>query len=270
VRTVLICHAEAPLHRDGIARWLASVSELAGILVIAEPPRTRWRRARRELRRSGIAGFLDVIAFRAYYRLAWARSDRAWSRRVLTDLRSQFLPVPPATPICITGSPNSAEAQQFVRAAEADVALALCKTILRPAVFETPRFGTFVLHPGICPEYRNAHGCFWALATRDLRRVGMTLLRVDRGIDTGPIFGQYGCSFDERRESHVVIQHRAVLENLTEIGSRLVEIVEGDAVPIDVGTRHSAVWGQPRLTAYLHWKAAARRAAHESTVAALS
>ena len=39
--------------------------------------------------------------------------------------------------------------------------------------------GTFVMHPGICPEYRNAHGCFWALANRDLARVGMTLLRAD-------------------------------------------------------------------------------------------
>src|SRR5436309_328007 len=27
-----------------------------------------------------------------------------------------------------------------------------------------PARGTFVLHTGICPEYRNAHGCFWALA----------------------------------------------------------------------------------------------------------
>ena len=47
------------------------------------------------------------------------------------------------------------------------------------------------MHPGICPEYRNAHGCFWALANRDLNKVGMTLLRIDKGVDTGPTFGYY-------------------------------------------------------------------------------
>jgi len=44
------------------------------------------------------------------------------------------------------------------------------------------RSAAFVLHPGICPEYRNAHGCFWALVNRDLARVGVTLLRADRGV----------------------------------------------------------------------------------------
>ena len=69
--------------------------------------------------------------------------------------------------------------------------------ILKRTIFEIPRAGTFVLHPGICPEYRNAHGCFWALANRDLDRVGMTLLRVDAGIDTGPVYLHGTCDFDE-------------------------------------------------------------------------
>ena len=54
---------------------------------------------------------------------------------------------------------------------------ARCKVILKEKIFGIPRVGTFVMHPGICPEYRNAHGCFWALVRRDLERVGMTLLR---------------------------------------------------------------------------------------------
>jgi methionyl-tRNA formyltransferase len=116
-----------------------------------------------------------------------------------------------------------------------------------------------VLHPGICPEYRNAHGCFWALVNRDPSRVGLTMLRIDRGIDTGPIFLQAGCSFDERADSHIVIQYRAVLENLEAIRRTLVEICRGTAKPLSVAGRKSAVWGQPRLSSYFRWKYAARR-----------
>jgi len=139
-----------------------------------------------------------------------------------------------------------------------DLAIARCKVILKREIFEVPRVGTFVMHPGICPEYRNAHGCFWALVNRDLDRVGMTLLKVDAGIDTGPVYLHGTCDFDERRESHTVIQHRAVVENLDAIGHILLALCRGEHVAaVNTEGRRSATWGQPRLTQYLRWKWAA-------------
>ena len=114
------------------------------------------------------------------------------------------------------------------------------------------------MHPGVCPEYRNAHGCFWALAHRDLERVGMTLLRIDRGVDTGPVYGYYSYPFDEVAESHMVITHRVVFENLDALRHKLEEIHDGLAEPIDTRNRKSQAWGQPWLTRYLAWKHAAR------------
>jgi methionyl-tRNA formyltransferase len=131
--------------------------------------------------------------------------------------------------------------------------------------------GTFVLHPGICPEYRNAHGCFWALTRRDFERVGMTLLRVDPGIDTGPIFLHGTYDFDEVEESHSVIQYRTVTENLDAIADILTALCRGEQVPpVAVEGRASAVWGQPQLTAYLRWKWQARRRRNERRIPALS
>ena len=136
---------------------------------------------------------------------------------------------------------------------------------LKPAIFELARKGTFVLHPGICPEYRNAHGCFWALANRDLSRVGMTLLRVDTGVDTGPIYLQATCVIDEAHESHIVIQYRVVLDNLDAIGRTLVSIGRGEEqTPLQTTGRRSATWGQPRLSDYLRWKRTARRSRNDS------
>jgi methionyl-tRNA formyltransferase len=143
--------------------------------------------------------------------------------------------------------------------------------ILKQSIFAIPRVGTFVLHPGICPEYRNAHGCFWALTRRDFDRVGMTLLRVDPGIDTGPIFLHASYAFDEVEESHSIIQWRTVTENLDAVADILIALSRGEAVqPLCVEGRESAVWGQPQLTAYLRWKREARRRRHESRIPALS
>ena len=115
------------------------------------------------------------------------------------------------------------------------------------------------MHPGICPEYRNAHGCFWALAKRDLNKVGMTLLKIDKGVDTGPAYGYYTSRYDELTESHIVIQHRVVLDNLDALRTKLLEIFGGVATPLDTSGRPSAVWGKPWLTSYLKWKSQARR-----------
>ncbi|HXH24993.1 MAG TPA: formyltransferase family protein, partial [Vicinamibacterales bacterium] len=174
-------------------------------------------------------------------------------------------------PRIVVTTPNSDPARDFLQSVRPDLVIARCKVILEPRVLDMPRFGTFVLHPGICPEYRNAHGCFWALARRDLGRVGVTLLRADRGVDTGPIYFQGGCTFDELRESHIVIQYRAVLDNLEPIGRTLQALGGGECVPpLRTDGRASIAWGQPRLTQYLRWKWAARRNRDARRVAALS
>jgi folate-dependent phosphoribosylglycinamide formyltransferase PurN len=258
---VLICHEQDRLDTEGLASWLASTLRLGGLILIRDTRGRLWRASRREIRRIGWLRFLDVIAFRAYARLRLAAADNAWKTQAVAGLRARYPADLTAVPTLVVSSPNSAEAREFMAALQPDIAIARCKVILKREVFEIPRAGTFVMHPGICPEYRNAHGCFWALVNRDLERVGMTLLKVDAGIDTGPVYLHGTCDIDEVRESHTVIQHRAVIENLDTIGRILFALCNGEQVPsINTEGRHSATWGQPRLTKYLRWRWNARRA----------
>lgn len=247
------------MNRFGLARWLASFTELSAIVVIREPGARLRRRIRREIERVGVLRFLDVLAFRAYYRLRLAAKDAEWTQATLDGLVRRYAEVPASCVVLETPSPNSGEALKLLQEVRPDLVLARCKNILGRQVFETARAGTFVMHPGVCPEYRNAHGCFWALAHRDLQNVGMTLLRIDAGVDTGPVYGYYGCRFDERRESHIVIQSRVVFDNLDALRAKFEEILNGTAQTIDTAGRRSRAWGQPWLTSYARWKLAARR-----------
>ena len=174
-------------------------------------------------------------------------------------MKGLFPPVPLQTCILTTHSPNSEEAAQLLRELSPDIVIARCKVLLKKEVFTIPKRGTFVMHPGICPEYRNSHGCFWALARGDTNRVGTTLLQIDTGIDTGPVFGYYSYEFDEMRESHIVIQHRTLLRNLDLLRQKLLDIYNGTAQPLTLSNRQSAEWGQPWLTCYLAWKHQAQR-----------
>jgi hypothetical protein len=252
-RVVLICHQRDRLDSEGLASWIAGTMTLAGLIVISDDTRRLWTAARREVRRSGWLGFLDVVAYRLFARLRLHASEQAWKAAQLERLKSAYPANLDRVPRVAVANPNSDAARDFLNGVEPDMV------------------GTFALHPGVCPEYRNAHGCFWALANRDLDRVGMTLLKIDKGIDTGPVYLQAGCAVDEVSESHVVIQYRVVMENLDRIASTLIALFNGVAVePVETAGRRSAAWGQPRLTRYLRWKRAARAKSNATSLPAVS
>jgi formyl transferase-like protein len=272
MKTLLICHAGDRLNEVGLSRWLGSFSDLVGIVIVHESNRRMWKRIRREIKRVGFLRFLDVLAFRVYYRFLHATRDRRWEERRLEQICMAYPQLSSAVPVLLTSSPNSKEALEFITRSQPDIMIARCKTLLKETVFSTPSRGTFVMHPGICPEYRNAHGCFWALANGDKGRVGMTLLRIDKGVDTGAVYGYYTYKFDEVKDSHTTIQHRVVFDNLEELRNKFEEIYCGNARTIDTTGRASAAWGQPWLTRYLSWKWKARRGQRrsESHIAAVS
>jgi folate-dependent phosphoribosylglycinamide formyltransferase PurN len=232
---------------------------LAGIVVICEPKSRLWKRIKREIKRVGPWRFFDVLAMRIYSRLLLAGNDRRWVEQMLRNVEARYPDIPTSTRILQTPNPNSKQSEQLLREVQPDLILARCKNLLNERIFGLARIGTFVMHPGVCPEYRNAHGCFWALAMRDKQKVGMSLLKIDKGVDTGPVFGYYGCDYDEVRESHNIIQQRVVFDNLEELRGKFEEILAGRAIPIDVSGRRSQAWGQPWLSAYLRWKRAARK-----------
>lgn len=259
-RTVLICHHDDLLNRVGLARWLAATTSLAGVIVIQENRQRQSKRIRKEIQRVGWLRFADVLAFRLYFKLFLAKPTRAWEEQTLTTLCEQFPTVTEATRWLSVTSPNAPEVESFLREAQPNLVIARCKTLLKKSIFTVPTHGTFVMHPGICPQYRNAHGGFWALAMNDRANVGMTLLKIDAGIDTGPVYGYFRCEFDELSESHAVIQHKTVFDNLITLRDRLLDIYRGVAEPQSTAGLPSHEWGQPWLTAFWRYRALAKQA----------
>lgn len=253
MRTVLIYHEDDIIDRDVTAGWLASFSDLAGLVILREKPGRMKTRIKREMKRVGPLRFLDVLAFRLYYKFVLADSDEEWKNITATKYRKKYGEIGDV-PRIIAASPNSNDVKAFLEKAQPDIIVARCKTILKKEIFSIAKTGTFVFHPGICPEYRNAHGCFWALAEGELDKVGLTLLKIDEGVDTGPVFGYFTYEYDAGKESHIRIQNRVFTENLNEIEKKLEEINAGAAVALDTEGRTSKTWGQPWLSKYLEIK----------------
>ncbi len=133
----------------------------------------------------------------AYYRLRLAGADRSWVAAEERRLEARYPPLPASVPVHETSDPNYEATRRFLESVAPDLALARCKSLLRKEIFEIPPDGTIVLHPGICPEYRNAHGCFSV-------RPGVTFTAsappccASTRASTGPIDAFYQPEIDER------------------------------------------------------------------------
>jgi hypothetical protein len=260
-KIAFVCHDDETLNRHILPAWAAGFADVVGIVAIRENATVKRRRIRAEARRVGLLRLLDVLAFRLYYQLTLAKEDRAWERRELKRLAAIWQDRPGPVPVCVTANPNEPQVGEFLRSCAPDLVIARCKWLLRKEIYSIARLGTFVLHPGICPEYRNSHGCFWALANRDLSKVGLTFLKIDDGIDTGPVYAYFSYPFDECAESHIRIQHRMVTENLDGIRQTIEKIVRQQLSALDTKGRVSKNWGQPWLSKYVQWKRAANTSA---------
>jgi methionyl-tRNA formyltransferase len=82
------------------------------------------------------------------------------------------------------------EAMDQLTAWEPDlIVVAAFGQILRPAVLDLPRFGCINVHASLLPRWRGAAPIQAAILAGD-RETGITIMKMDPGVDTGPILSQ--------------------------------------------------------------------------------
>lgn len=84
------------------------------------------------------------------------------------------------------------------------------------SVFRTPRYGAFVFHDSLLPEYRGFSPTVWAIAN-GADHTGVTLFEMNDGVDTGPVVAQERVAIGE---SETIA---TVLERVTETYLKLLE-----------------------------------------------
>lgn len=84
--------------------------------------------------------------------------------------------------------------------------------IIKGAILEAPRYGSFNLHPGPLPRYAGLNAPSWALYRGEARH-GVTVHHMLAGIDTGPI--AYQAIFDlQEKDTALSVSLRCVQEGL--------------------------------------------------------
>jgi methionyl-tRNA formyltransferase len=103
-----------------------------------------------------------------------------------TKLRATELGLPVVQPTKL----KSGDFGSWARDQKADVALVVAYgRILPKDVLDAPRVGCVNVHASLLPKYRGAAPITWAIV-RGETETGVTLMKLDEGMDTGPTFAR--------------------------------------------------------------------------------
>ena len=115
--------------------------------------------------------------------------------------------------------PIKARDQQFieeVRQLHPDlIAVTAYGQILPPASLELPRFGCLNVHTSLLPKYRGAAPIQWSILNGDAE-TGVTIMKMDAGLDTGEILSQERTPILEKDDSETLHNR------LAELGAQLL------------------------------------------------
>lgn len=174
---------------SGRMAYHALAAKFDRVSVIREEAPSRAGLVRRRIRRLGARHVAGQLAFQTIVTPLLEWEGRARRQAILRESGLDESPIPEPyvhdVPSINHGSVSGLISQARPRA----VAVVGTRIIARKILdaIEAPIFN---LHVGITPAFRGVHGGYWALAEQRPELFGVTVHRVDAGIDTGRIGAQ--------------------------------------------------------------------------------
>lgn len=179
--------------------------EIAGLLRVTPRPFYVRRRFWRRITPLKIIGRIERATF---YRRKFARRDRRIDELLFGG--ANYPTWPPTTEIPATEL-NSPQTVELLKQLRPDVLFVFGAPLLKPEIFTVPTIATVNLHLGISPWYRGEHTIFFPLLFQDYERIGFTLHRIDRGVDTGAVLAQGFPALEPQDEEATILAKMARL-----------------------------------------------------------
>ncbi len=215
---------------------------------IIEKPVPRLALVQNRIRKLGLFEVAGQIGFALLIRpvLNWTAMSRL--KRLLRYHGLESIP-PQNDAIHHVTSVNGTACHSLLEKHDPDIVVISGTRILSTSTLSKLRGPVINIHHGITPQYRGAHGAYWALMRNDHSQCGVTVHLVDEGIDTGNIISQARLSPDSHDSfvTYPVLQTAAALDLIADA----IAAAEAKKLKTRPVSGPSAVWYHPGFFEYL-------------------
>jgi phosphoribosylglycinamide formyltransferase 1 len=107
------------------------------------------------------------------------------------------------------------------------------------------------VHVGITPRYRGVHGGFWAIYENRPELAGVTVHKIDPGVDTGAIIAQTTVNVDPRADTFRTLPVKQYLAALPLMRDAVGAALDGTLATMTRDDLQSQQWYSPTFADYL-------------------
>jgi folate-dependent phosphoribosylglycinamide formyltransferase PurN len=217
-----------------------------GCRFIFEQPESRWVFLKRRIKKLGLFPVVGQFAFQVLVVPVLLQTSAARIKQIQSEygLRTETVDQARITEV---PSVNAAQTIEAVQSIHPDVIVLAGTRILSKMFLQSVGCPVINIHAGITPLYRGVHGAYWALAEHRPELCGVTVHRVDAGIDTGEVLAQ-ACIRPGPEDNFVTYPWMQLGEGLRLLKELLPKIILGDATgrkPMVLESRlrsHPTIW----------------------------
>lgn len=149
-------------------------------------------------------------------------------------------------------SVNSDECRALLLKLKPDVVIVNGTRIISEKTLETTTAPFINMHTGITPKYRGVHGAYWALTQNDRQNCGVTIHRVDTGIDTGDILYQAAIPVTPL-DNYYTYPYLQVGTGI-KLEIKAVKDCENGTIKTISNTLPSRLWSHPTIIEYIKYR----------------
>ena len=136
---------------------------------------------------------------------------------------------------------NDPDAVEGLRAADLDWLYVIgWSQMAKQEVLSIPRRGVLGIHPTLLPVGRGRASVPWAII-KGLEETGVTMFKLDEGMDTGPVLGQVRIPIEDD-ETSTSLYEKVVTSHRTLIRRTYPRIADGTIEPIPQDESRATVW----------------------------
>jgi folate-dependent phosphoribosylglycinamide formyltransferase PurN len=216
---------------------------------VLEQPVSRGLLFRRRVQKLGLLHVLGQLMFQGSVAPLLTWCSRARVRDIIQLYGLEVSPAP-ADKTSNVDSVNSEESIQLIRLLEPAAIVIAGTRILSKRFLASISCPVVNIHAGITPLYRGVHGAYWALAEQRRGLCGVTVHRVDAGIDTGKVLGQVLLT-PGHKDNFATYPWIQIGEGLILLAQLLPRVVRGEDVAVEPLVRESRLRYHPAIWTYL-------------------
>lgn len=226
---------------------MAKEFRIEAVIREAKVPRSTF--LKRRLKKLGWRTLAGQIIF-AKCLVPWLQRESARRRsEILRQFGLDEAPIP-AERVTDVRSVNDPETITLLKKLSPRVVAVNGARVIDETVFNAID-GVFLnTHVGITPLYRGVHGGYWALLSGDPDHFGVTIHKIDKGIDTGAIVAQ--AFIRPADEDNFATYPLLQIANAIPLLKVVVQnVLNGNLEILPLSTNQSRLWSHPTAFQYL-------------------